>query len=110
MNYFLESFLGPRGGPNWSDPKALPNLATDLSALPPTFITAAAHDPLCDDGRIFTDKLQAAGIPVALRVEPALAHSYMRARHVSAPAMAGFKAIVEAIRHLGHEGMLPDWQ
>jgi hypothetical protein len=31
----------------------------------------------------------------------------MRARHVSKPAMAGFDAIVEAIRTLAHEGKLP---
>ncbi|MFO1122042.1 MAG: alpha/beta hydrolase [Hyphomicrobiales bacterium] len=107
MIYYLESFLGPRGGPNWTDPLAVPNLATDLTALPPAYITVAAHDPLCDDGRIFRDKLAAAGIPVALREEPALAHSYMRARHVSAPAMAGFKAIAAAVRSLAHEGKLP---
>ena len=107
MIYYLESFLGPRGGKNWDDPYAVPNSASDLSNLPPAFITVAAHDPLCDDGLIFRDKMQQAGLTVALREEPALAHSYMRARHVSAPAMAGFKAIVEAVRHLGHEGSLP---
>jgi len=107
MIFYLESFLGPKGGASWRDPKAVPNLASDLSQLPPTYITVAAHDPLCDDGRIFRDKLEKAGIAVALREEPALAHSYMRARHVSAPAMAGFKAIAEAIRHLAHEGALP---
>jgi acetyl esterase len=107
MIYYLESFLGPRDGPNWSDPKAVPNLATDLSGLPPTFITVAAHDPLCDDGIIFHESLNRSGIPSQLRIEPALAHSYMRARHQSPPAMAAFKAIIEAIRHLGHEGALP---
>jgi acetyl esterase len=107
MLYFLESFLGPRWGPNWSDPYALPNLATDVSRLPPAFITVAAHDPLHDDGVLFAEKLKLAGIPVALRREPALAHSYMRARHVSPPAMAGFRAIAAAIRALGHSGVLP---
>jgi acetyl esterase len=107
MIFYLESFLGARGGANWSDPHAVPNIATDLSGLPPAFITVAAHDPLCDDGIIFHGKLKTAGIPVAIREEPALAHSYMRARHVSAPAMEGFKAIAEAVRHLAHEGMLP---
>ena len=107
MIFYLESFLGPRGGANWSDPRAVPNIATDLSGLPPTYITVAAHDPLCDDGVIFHDRLKQAGIAVAIREEPALAHSYLRARHVSQPAMAGFKAIVVAIRSLAHEGMLP---
>ena len=107
MIFYLESFLGPRGDKNWSDPYAIPNIASDLSGLPPAFITVAAHDPLCDDGLIFHDNMKAAGLAVAQRHEPALAHSYMRARHVSEPAMAGFKAIVEATRHLAHEGSLP---
>ena len=42
-----------------------------------------------------------------MRREPALAHSYMRARHGSKPAMAGFEAIVAAVRSLGHDGCLP---
>ena len=42
--------------------------------------------------------LLAAGGKSEIRREPALAHSYMRARHVSEPAMAGFQAIVEAIK------------
>jgi len=108
MTFYLESFLGPRGNPNWTDPLAVPNLATDLSRLPPVYITVAAHDPLCDDGMIFHDKLKKAGIPAVIRAEPALCHSYMRARHHSAPAMEGFKAAVNAIRHLAHEGALPD--
>lgn len=107
MIFYLESFLGPRGGANWTDPTAVPNLVTDLSGLPPAFITVAGHDPLCDDGIIFHDKLKAAGIATRLRREPALAHSYMRARHASTPAMEGFAAIVGAIHLLAHEGMLP---
>jgi len=107
MIFFLDSFLGPRGGRNWADPQAVPNLAADVSGLPPAFITVAAHDPLHDDGIIFHDKLRAAGIATALRREPALAHSYMRARHVSKPAMDGFEAIVEAVRTLAHDGRLP---
>jgi acetyl esterase len=65
------------------------------------------HDPLCDDGTLFAEKLKAAGVPVALRREPALAHSYMRARHVSEPAKKGFDSIVEALRTLSHDGCLP---
>ncbi|MCB1380760.1 MAG: alpha/beta hydrolase [Alphaproteobacteria bacterium] len=108
MIYYLESFLGARGGPNWADPYAVPNVASDLGGLPPAYVTVAAHDPLCDDGRIFHDKLKAAGIACAIREEPALCHSYMRARHHSVPAMAGFRAIADALRHLAHEGALPE--
>jgi len=107
MIYYLESFLGPRGDANWSDPYAVPLLAQDLRGLPPAFITVAAHDPLYDDGVMMEAKLKAAGVPVMIRREPALAHSYMRARHGSKPAMAGFEAITAAIRSLGHDGCLP---
>jgi acetyl esterase len=103
---YLEAFLGPRDSGNWSDPLALPNLAADVTGLPPSFITAAGHDPLFDDAVAFHAKLKAAGIAAVLREEPSLAHSYWRARHHSRAAMAGFRAIVEAVRQLGHEGLL----
>lgn len=100
MIFYLNSFLGARGGQNWSDPKAIPNLAStaELKALPRCFITVAAHDPLRDDGVIFAEKLKLAGVDAEVLEEPALAHSYMRARNVSPPAKKGFDAIVEALR------------
>jgi acetyl esterase len=107
MMFYLESFLGPPGGRNWNDPYAVPMIATDLSRLPPAFIAVASHDPLCDDGILFAQRLHQAGVPVLLREEPALAHSYMRARHVSTPADEGFKAIVSALHQLSHQGLLP---
>ncbi len=102
MRFYLEAGLGPQGSPSWHNEKALPNLVQDVSGLPPAFITVAEHDPLCDDGVIFHEKLKAGGIPSTLRREPELAHSYMRARHHSKPAMEGFKAIVEALRAMAH--------
>lgn len=98
MIYFLDAFMGGQGSANWTDPLAAPLLADDLSGLPPAFITVAAHDPLHDDGAQFHERLIAVGGKSELRREPALAHSYMRARHVSEHAMAGFQVIVEAIK------------
>jgi acetyl esterase len=85
-----------------------PEMAYDPKGLPPTYISVAGHDPLFDDGVIFYEKMRAAGIPAILREEPALAHSFMRARHVSDPAKKGFNGIVEALRSLGHREVLPD--
>lgn len=98
MIFFLDSFMGGQGSANWSDPLAAPLLSNDLTGLPPAFITVAAHDPLHDDGVQFHERLIAAGGQSELRREPALAHSYMRARQVSEPAKTGFQAIVEAIK------------
>jgi acetyl esterase len=101
MAFYLQSFLGPEGHPNWRDEKAVPQLAADLAGLPPAFITVAGHDPLHDDGALFCNRLKAAGVPCDLREEPLLAHSYMRARHHSPVAMEGFRAILAALRELG---------
>lgn len=103
----LQALLGGEASGNWQDETALPNLAKDVSDLPPAFITVAGHDPLHDDGVIFYEKLKAAGVPARLREEPSLAHSYWRARHASTAAMTGFQAIIDAVRHMAHEGLLP---
>ncbi|MCA0433707.1 MAG: alpha/beta hydrolase [Proteobacteria bacterium] len=104
MIFYLTAFMGPEGSKNWHDAKAAPNLAADVSFLPPTFITVADHDPLRDDGVIFHRKLQSAGVPSSIRHEPFLAHSYMRARHHSQAAKEGFDAIVKALRNLATGG------
>jgi len=107
MVYYLEAFLGPADAPARHDKLALPLLETDYANLPPAFITAAGHDTLQDEAFIHAERLEAAGVPVKLRYEPALDHSYMRARHHSQPAFKGFRAIVEAAKTLGYHGALP---
>ncbi len=99
MLYYWRSFLGPDDHASWRNEKALPLLASDLTGLPPAFITAAWHDPLFDDASIFHERLLKAGVPSTLRTEPTLAHSYMRARNHSQKAKEGFDAIVKALRH-----------
>ena len=107
MRYYWNSVLGPKDSGNWTDKYIIPLLERDFRNLPPAFITAAAHDPLYDEAVIYAGKLRDAAVPVSLRREPALTHSYMRARAVSATCRAGFDAIVEAIRCLAHDGRLP---
>jgi hypothetical protein len=51
--------------------------------------------------------MKKAGSQATIRKEPALTHSFMRAR-MSKPAMAAFEAIAAAIRPLAHEGVLED--
>jgi acetyl esterase len=51
---------------------------------------------------IFHEKLLQGGVPSQLRREPALGHSYMRARHHSPVAMAGFMAIVAGLKQFCH--------
>jgi acetyl esterase len=106
MIYYWESVLGTKSGTERRDKYIIPLMESDFSNLPPAFITAAGYDPLYDEAVIYGEKLAAAGVPVKVRREPSLAHSYMRARHVSSQCKAGFDAICNAIRSLAHAGRL----
>jgi acetyl esterase len=58
-------------------PTLAPANTADLSDLPPAFIGTAEYDPLRDDGKRYAELLTAAGVPVELRNEPTLVHSYV---------------------------------
>ncbi|WP_430471366.1 alpha/beta hydrolase [Thalassospira lucentensis] len=82
------------------DPFAHALSVEDLRGLPPTYITAAYFDPLRDDGREFTAQLARAGIDVQYREEPQLIHGWLRARHMSDAAKAGFSHLCAAIAQM----------
>lgn len=83
-----------------NDPIAHPLRSHDLSGLPPAYITSAHFDPLRDDARDYAKRLEDAGFSVTYRDEPQMVHAWLRARHMSPGAKAGFEALCAAIVRL----------
>ncbi|GES53116.1 carboxylesterase [Rhizobium sp. NBRC 114257] len=89
--YYRTVLQAPEG-----DPVAEPLALATMAGLPPAFITVAHYDPLRDDGRNYAARLAQAGIEVWFREEPQMVHAWLRARHMSEGARAGFAAICAA--------------
>ncbi|WP_431080556.1 alpha/beta hydrolase [Pseudomonas thivervalensis] len=61
-------------------PYAMPLLADDLSGVPPALVAVAQWDPLRDDGALYSERLNAAGVDAALYVGQGLVHGCLRGR------------------------------
>ncbi|MDT7788118.1 MAG: acetyl esterase [Pseudonocardiales bacterium] len=68
------SYLGTEPGGDDVSPYAAPARATDLSGLPPAFVTTCQYDPLRDEGIEYARRLAHAGVPTELRHYPATFH------------------------------------
>ena len=105
--YYQDIYAGPSGSANRNNKLYSPLLETDYSNLPPAFLVAAHFDPLHDDCFDYAEQMTKAGSAAKVRSEPLLVHSFLRARHMSDPAAASFKAITTAINRLANNGKLP---
>ncbi len=95
LRYYRETLGAPEGNP-YGHPLA----AADWTGLPPAYITSAFFDPLRDDGRNTAARLIEAGVDVTYREEPQMVHAWLRARHRSPSAKAGFAALCRGIGEL----------
>jgi len=93
---FYRDVLGAPEGNPYGHPLA----AADWSGLAPAYITSAFYDPLRDDGRLYAARLALAGVGVSYREEPQMVHAWLRARHRSPGAAAGFSALCRGIKAL----------
>ncbi|MGF6327472.1 acetyl esterase/lipase [Pseudomonas sp. BS3782 TE3695] len=68
------------GGSRQPGAYAMPLLADDFSGLPPALIAVAQFDPLRDDGVLYAERLNAAGVGATLYYGEGLVHGCLRAR------------------------------
>jgi acetyl esterase len=68
-----ERYLGPDHTGEVS-PYASPAIASDLTGLPPAYVTTMEFDPLRDEGILYALRLMEAGVPVELHSFPGTFH------------------------------------
>lgn len=83
MLWFRGNYLLPRDYDDW---RASPIRAEDLARLPPAHIITAGYDPLLDEGRAYSDRLVAAGVPVLYECFEGMAHGFLTMGGVVAAA------------------------
>lgn len=75
MAYFWDHYVNsPSDG---THPYCSPLAAADHSDLPRTFIVSAEFDPVCDDGRMYAEKLEAANVDVKYRMYDGAVHGFL---------------------------------
>lgn len=85
---------------HWWDVRATPLFAVHLAGLPPALIITAGFDPLHDDGRLYAERLQRAGVEVRYRCEPGMVHGYLTMTGVIAEARRAVARMNADIREL----------
>jgi len=75
MAWFARQYL--RHAQDALDWRASPLLAASLAGLPPALVVTASHDPLVDEGRLYAERLDAAGVPVQYRCHDGMIHGFM---------------------------------
>jgi len=76
LDWMFNQYLrNPADRQDW---RFAPLQAGDLSRLPPAHIVLAEYDPLIDEGRLYAARLEAAGVPVDLKIYAGMVHDFAR--------------------------------
>ena len=95
MLWFRDNYLSPGDYDDW---RASPIRAADLSRLPPAHIITAGYDPLLDEGRAYSDRLVAAGVPVLYECFEGMAHGFLTMGGVVAAANHALYRLGQSLR------------
>jgi len=74
IKWFRDHYLN--GAADAADWRASPARAATLVGLPPAYVLTAGADPLRDEGNEYAERLQQAGVAVALRTFPGQFHGF----------------------------------
>jgi acetyl esterase len=80
------------------EPYASPLLATDLSGLPPAFISTCEYDPLRDEGEAYGRRLSAVGVPVETHRIAGHVHASIYLTRVLPSAREAMQRAADALR------------
>jgi acetyl esterase len=103
IDWFFDRYFGLA----WpcADPRAIPSLYKDYSALPPALIITAGHDPLRDEGAEYAERLSAAGVAVQYECREGTIHGFMTMGRVLRAAHGwGRKRLAAWLAERLHEG------
>jgi acetyl esterase/lipase len=97
--YLGEGVRGTEGVPVY----AAPARATDLTNLPPAYISAMEFDPLRDEGIAYAHALLAAGVTVELHLFPGTFHGSAMVEHATVSKREAAERLAVLARALGVE-------
>lgn len=85
---------------DYVNPYASPLHEPDLSGLPPALILAAEYDVLSDDGRVYAERLNAAGVPATFSLQRGQVHVSGALTKISPAARAWRAEVINYLRQI----------
>jgi acetyl esterase len=98
---WMRSLYLPDGASD-ADPRVSPLLYDSLNGLPPAVIVTAGCDPVCDDGKMYGERLAAAGVPVDYRCFEGTIHAFVSFAGAIPAGLDGLSFLASRIREALH--------